>query len=399
MPAVTGAGLVTACGLGLEPLAAALATGTPPRSPIDRLAEVPPRADSASTASLVGRPEWEEWLAARAARRMSPPSIYAVVAARMALADAGLPLPEAPDPDCGVLLATSFGASSFTQRMLDQILDEGPESISPFLFMESVANAPAGQVAIHARAGGPNVTVCQREAGPVAALGRAAAEVAAGRAARALAGAAEEMTPLLFTALDRFAAVADVARPFDRRRRGFLAAEGATVLLVEAEAAAVERGARVHARVAAWGGAFDPTAPRADWGRGGAALAASIERGMARRGLAPGDVDLVVSGASGARRGDRLEAELLTALFAGEPPPVLAPKGVTGEYGGAYLAAALPALAGGAFAATAGFEQADEALGVVPHDGSPLPAVRRVLVTGLAAGGAAYWVILEAPNA
>ena len=400
---VTGRGLVTACGLGAEALATALARGEPCASPIERLASVSERRRAARTAGRVTGTAWDEWLSRRDARRLSPPSVYAVVAARMALADAGLALPETPDPDCAVFLATAFGASSFSQRMLDQILDEGPEAISPFLFMESVANAPAGQVAILCRAGGPNHTLCQREAGPLAALGRAAAEVALGRAERALAGAVEEVNPLLQTALDRFGALSDRPRPFDRRRDGVLAAEGATVLVVEPAAAARRRGARALARVRAWGGTFDPTAPPADWGTGADAVAAGMRRGLARAGLLdaggrPAAVDAVVSGASGARRGDRLEAAVLRALFGAGLPPLLVPKAVTGEYAGAPLAAALLALAGRPFAGPAGGFEPDPELGVAPHDGSPLPPLRRVLLTAQAAGGAGSWGILDHPE-
>lgn len=397
---VTGIGALTAHGLGLEPLFAALGRGEPATAPIGRLPEIAARPGSASMAALVNGVAWDEWLARRAARRMSPPSIYGVVAARMALADAGRGETGEADPDHAVVLATTYGACSYSQRMLDQIFDDGPEGISPILFMESVVNAPAGQVAIQCGAAGPNLSLCLREAGPVAALGRAAAEIAAGRSERALAGATEEITPLLHGVLDRFRALTDRPRPFDRRRDGFLAGEGALVMALEDEGAADRRGARPRARVRAWGGAFDPSAPCADWGSDPGPVARSIRAGLARQGLAPTDVDAVVSSASGSRRGDRLEAALLHELFPTSPmPPVFAPKGVTGEYAGAYLAAAFAALAGRPMAPPAGFAAADPELGVTPWQerGAAAKPYRRVLLTGLAAGGSAAWALLERP--
>jgi 3-oxoacyl-(acyl-carrier-protein) synthase len=119
---------------------------------------------------------------------------------------------------------------------------------------------------------------------------------------------------------------------------------------------------------------------------------------MARFGLTPADVDCVVSGASGSRGGDRLEAAVLRQLFGDSPPPIVAPKGVTGEYAGAWSVAGLTVLAGQPLAATAGFEEADPELGVTPHDGSPLGPVRRLLAIALAAGGGGAWVILERPS-
>jgi 3-oxoacyl-[acyl-carrier-protein] synthase II len=389
--------MVTSWGLGLEPVLAALAAGEPRALPLERLPGLSPRPGAAAAVAAHVREVGDGgWLAAREARRMSPPSRSAVVACRMALADAGLALPEEVEPRGGVVLASAFAASSATQTLLDQLVEEGPEGMSPFHFMESVANAPAGQAAIHCRAGGVNLTLCQREAGPPSALGRGAAEVAAGRARWVLAGAVEEVTPLLYSVLERFGAVSAPPRPFDRRRRGYLAAEGATVLLLEPEAVARARGAPVRARVRAWGGAFDPTAGRTGWGSG-AGLAARIARGLARAGLSSHDVAVVVSGASGSRGGDRVEAAVLRDLFGAGLPPVLAPKGVTGEYAGGYLAAALAVLAGRPVAVPLGFGEADPALGVTPAAAPGGRPAGPVLITAFAAGGSGAWVILETP--
>ena len=120
-----------------------------------------------------------------------------------------------------------------------------------------------------------------------------------------------------------------------------------------------------------------------------------MRRILQRAGLEPADVDLVVSGASGAREGDRLEAEVLRAAWDGSPlPPVAAPKAVTGEYGGGHLAAAVLAAAGSPLGPTPGFAEQDPELGIVPLGGSPLPAPSVVLASSLAAGGAAVWVVL-----
>jgi 3-oxoacyl-[acyl-carrier-protein] synthase II len=408
---VTGLGAVTAFGTGAEPLAEALESGRTRLSPVEPCPRLPRQPGGATSAVQVGQAALAEWLPPLVARRMSPPSRWAVAAAKMALADAGLGTPggggaAAPDPATAVALATSFGPVSYTQRLLDQILDEGPEAASPSLFTECVANAPAAQVAIQCRAAGRNHTICQREAGALTALARGAADVASGRAARALVGATEEVTPLIFAILDRFRALArpcaggggEAARPFDRRRNGVVMADGSAVLVLEPAAAAAARGARALARVRAWGGGFDATAGRSGWGTGAEILAAELRALLDRAGLAPGAIDRIVSGASGAVAGDRLEAAVLRRVWAGRPlPPVVAPKAVTGEYAGGFLAAAVLAATGRPFGPTAGFAEPDPELGVIPHDGAPLPPPRRLLVTALAAGGSAAWVILEAP--
>jgi 3-oxoacyl-[acyl-carrier-protein] synthase II len=302
-------------------------------------------------------------------------------------------------------MSTAFGAVQFTERLLKSVLLEGPETASPFLFTESVANAAAAQIAIASQAQGPNLTVVQREAGVLIAAGRGAAEVAAGRADRALVGAVEEMPPLLHALLDRFEALArpgttegEVARPFDRRRNGFMAAEGAVVLVLEAEDRAGARGARVYARIRGSGGAFDPSAPRVGWGHGHEGLAQALRALLDRVGLAPRDVRRIVSGASGSVGGDRLEAQTLRAAWGGEALPViLAPKGVTGEYGGGFLASAVLAASDQDFGPTGGFGEPDPELGVMPHRGGSLPEAPITLVTSLASGGAASWLVLERP--
>lgn len=406
---VSGLGTVGPAGAGPEALAELLAAGRPRLAPLAAAGALGTAAglvpgDGVRHAGRVDPAALADWLPRAAARRMSPPSRYAVAAVRMALADAGL---DAADEATAVVLATVFGPSSVTETILEQILLVGPQAASPAEFAESVANAPAAQAARLTAARGPNLTITQHTAGVLTAVARAAALVESGRAARALAGAVDETTPLLQALLERFGALAraagsdepPVARPFDRRRDGFVTGEGATVLVLEPAAAAAERGARVLARIAGGGGAFDPTATAGGWGTGAAPLAAALGRGLERAGWRPEDVDLVVAGASGSRGGDRVEALTLAGLWGERPlPPVFAPKGATGELGGGQLAAAVLALGGAEPGPSGAFSEVDPELGIEPHPGGPLPRpARRVLVTAFAAGGAASWLLLERP--
>lgn len=394
---VTGLGVIGAAGAGRAALAAQLAVGAPVLREVDRAAGYHhPRA--ARSAALVDPAALSALVPPAAARRMSPPSRFAVAATKLALADAGLANDDALTAS---VVASAFGPTSFTEKLLRQILVDGPEAASPYYFTECVANAPAAQAAIAVGARGPNVTITEREAGPLLAVAEGARLVASGRAARALAGTAEEMSPLLHSVLDRFRALAraeddgvERARPFDRHRHGLVAAEGAAILVLENESDAAARGATVLARVAGAGRAFDPTASPTGWGRGATRLGAALARTLAACGGAH-TIGAIVSGASGTVAGDALEAAVLREAWSGSAlPPVLAPKGTTGEYGGGHVAAAVLAAGGAPFAATAGFATADPALSIIPHAGRPLDA-RRVLVTAFAAGGAAAWLVLE----
>lgn len=402
--AITGIGWIGAAGTGRDTLAAALASGAPSPSLVERAGLPHPRG-VARTAALVGAVDTTRWVPAMAARRMGRPARFAVAAAKMAVEDAGLAGMPYDGSRTSIVLGTAFGPVLFTERLLATILRESPEAAQPALFTECVANAAAAQVAIALGARGANVTVTQAETSPLAALARAAREIASGRSDLVLAGAVEEMTPLLHEILGRFGALArpdaagsECARPFDARRTGFLAGEGATVLVVEPLEAARARRARILARVAACGSAFDPTAPAAGWGSGSTSLAASTRSSLERLEIGVAAIDRIISGASGSRRGDAIEGRWLRALFGDVPlPPLLAPKAALGEYGGGILAAGVLAVEGSPFGPTAGFEEPDPAMRLFPHDGAPLPPAARVLLTSAGSGGAAAWAVLERP--
>ena len=399
---LTGLGVVGAHGMGRASLRAVLLAGRPLASEVDRSAGYH-AGDSSRLAALVPSLDLARWLPPAEARRLSVPSRFAVAAARMALEDAGIASLEGRR--VAVVLATAFGALLFTEKLVRQILDEGPEAAQPFYFSECVANAAAARVAIALGARGANVTITQREAGPLLALARGAQEVREGRADLAIAGSADEMTGLLHALLDRFRGTAravgvreEAARPFDAARNGVLAGEGASVVVIEREDDATARGARSLARVAVSGAAFDATAPVSDWGEGEAALARALRAALERAGKGVETIDRIVSSASGARRGDRLEAATLAAAWGASPlPPVVTPKAVVGEFGGGLLASAVLAVEGAPFGRLSAFETRDPSLGVAPHDGGPLAAPNRVLITALAAGGAASWAVLERP--
>ena len=399
---VTGLGAIGAWGAGTEGLIAALRAGRPLHREIDRSGGYHAPGGSRE-AALVPALDLARWIPPAQARRMAQPSRWSVAAARMAVEDAGLPSLEGRR--ASVVLATVFGSVLFTEKLVQQILDEGPEAAQPFYFSECVANAPAAQVALALGARGANVTVTQREAGALTALALAAQEVAEGRADVVVTGATDEMTPLLHSLLDRYKATArgtsargEAPRPLERDRDGFLAGEGAVVLVVERERDAAARSARPLARIAASARAFDPTATESDWGCGHARLGNALGAMLAAAATSGSPIEAIVSGASGAVRGDALEGRVLRAAWrGGDLPAVVAPKGVVGEYGGGHLAAAILALAGAEFGPLRAFETPDPAIGIVPGRivrGSP-PAC--VLATALAAGGAAAWIVLERP--
>lgn len=399
---VTGIGAVSAAGLGVEALAAALAGGETPRREVD-LAAGYHRRGAPRTAALLDRAALRDSLPPRLARRLGVVSQSAVAAAREALAAAELTVPLGPAGErTAVVVATRYGSTAVTEELARTILERDLGAASPFLFPESVASAAAAHLALDAGARGPNLTFTQRAPGALLAVSRAAGLLRRRRADRVLVAAVDEVDPLLHAVLGRFGALAraadgEVARPFDRRRTGLVLGEGAVVLVLERASAARGRGVAARARVLGGGGGFDPSAPAHDWGDGAEGLAATAATLLDRLGVAPGTVDRVVSGSGGARRGDRLEARVLRRLLPDlDAVPVLAPKAGLGDCGLATLAAATLAATGGGAGPTPGFAEVDPELEVTPHDGTPRPPARLVLASELAPGGSAAWLLLSA---
>ena len=400
---VTGLGVIGPFGAGRAPLLAGLQAGAPRLAEVDRGAGYH-RPGGARLAALADLSGLGALVPPALSRRMSPPARMAVAAMQLALSDAGLG--EGTDHAAtGIVTGTAFGPAWVTEQLLRQIFERGPDQASPALFTESVASASAAQMAMAIRARGPNQTLTQREASDLLALGAAAQWIRDGRAERVLVGVVEESVPVLHALLDRFRALAradrfgpERSRPFDRHRNGMMAAEGAAVAVLESTAGAASRGARPICRLIAHGAAFDPSAEAHNWGRGEAGLGRSLRRFLDRAGSVPGEIDLIVSGASGSRLGDRLEALTLKTAWEARPlPPVVAPKGTLGEYGGGFLAAALLAASGESPGPTAGFTAVDPELDLVPWTGGELGAPRLSLLTALASGGAAAWALVSPP--
>lgn len=409
---VTGLGVVSCHGCDLDEQRAAVHSGIPRLSEVDRAAEYH-RAHGARRAALVDPSCYRSILPPIKARRMSPPSRFAVVASDLALADARwkgeLIGGGASSDETAVVFGTSFGPSSYTERILRQIILESPQAASPMLFTESVANAPAAQVALRHGCRGPNLTVTQREASAALAVIEGVGLLRSGRARRALVGGVEELNPLLHSILDRFGAlvgsrgasrrqarpfdVEEAARPQDARRDGFNAAEGAAVLLLERAEDAARRGAPMRARIGVCARAFDPAAPSTSWAA--QPHPAVVER--LRQAVPEADrdgIDRFVAGANGSVPGDAYEVSLADAV--GVSAPGLAPKAALGEQGMAGLVGALFALEGIETARAPDYRPLSASPAVQASTATDPPA-RSALVSACASGGAIGWMSFDAP--
>ncbi|RLV10180.1 beta-ACP synthase [Streptomyces griseocarneus] len=229
-----------------------------------------------------------------------------------AFADAGL---STTDPDAGLVLGTSFGAS----------LDEEEPTLHAW-----ADDAAAG-------IGHPGEPVCVMTACSAGsdAIALAHSLVRSGRRRIVVAGGVDVVTEakrLGHSALGTMSPTGTKA--FDKARDGMLLGEGAGFVVVEHPDSARERGARVYARLRGAGASNDAaglTAPDPS----GYAVVRAVRRCLASAGLAPEDVAVVNAHGTGTTLNDEVEARSLLDLFGDDGPSVFATKGAFGHSLGA----------------------------------------------------------------
>lgn len=376
---VNGIGVVAPGATGLAAFRELLRSGASAAAAVDRFETA---GLAARSAALVRDFHPRDYVSPLKVRRMNGLSRLAVAAAKLAIDDFEGILPQGT----GVAMGMAFGPVQTSVDYMHEYVEKGASLVSPQLFAESVANAPGSHIAIEWNLRGFNVTVTQRESSALAAAMVAATQIARGAAGAAVIGGAEEASEMLFSVLDRVGALAHAeeglperARPMDRRRNGCVLGEGSAALVAGA-------GGRARGWLSGFGIARDATATVSDWGSDPSAVVRAMSLALSDAGIGAEDVGAVYCSASGSRRGDALEAKALRMLFTERMPPLVAVKGIFGEYaaGGALqLVAALVALEEQILHPSVGFEEGELTLN---RDARPAE-LRHVLVNSVSAGG------------
>lgn len=208
----------------------------------------------------------KEYMDFKEARRMSLVSQYAVAAARMALADAGLPEP-VPDPErTGVLMGTGAGGFDVADHNVTILREKGFSRVSPFAMTGFLANMPSHHVSLAAGTLGPISTVVAACATGTQAIGEALEFIRRGSADMMITGGSEGL--IHEAAVAGFGAMRALSthyndtperasRPFDKDRDGFVLSEGAGVVILERLDHALARGARIYAELLGHASASD----------------------------------------------------------------------------------------------------------------------------------------------
>jgi 3-oxoacyl-[acyl-carrier-protein] synthase II len=324
-------------------------------------------------------------LTAKEARRTDRFAQLALAASDEALADAGWDGEIPYDPArVGCVIGTGIGGFETIETQFGVLRDRGPKLVSPLSVPLMMANAGAGTVAMRHGLLGQSFAVASACAAGAHAIGAAVRMIQAGDADAVVAGGAEAaLTGLARAAFAAMGATsqAGVSRPFDVRRDGFVMGEGAGVLVLEDEARAAERGARMLGEVLGYGATSDAyhlTAPEPE----GSGAARAIGAALADAGVAPDRVDYVNAHGTSTPLNDRSETAALKAALgeAAGRVPVSSTKSAIGHLlgaGGAVEAiATLHALRERLIPPTLGLEQHEEGLDLdyVPGGARPMAA-------------------------
>jgi 3-oxoacyl-[acyl-carrier-protein] synthase II len=342
---VTGMGVITPLGTGLERTWAGLMAGRPTAQRIDRF---DPSDFHVQICCEVHDFDPREWMDYREARRFDRIVQFSVATARQALAQAELEVTAANAERVGVVYGTGIGGLGTIQQGYVDLFERGPMRVNPLTGAMMLPDMTSGQVSIEVGALGPNFNVVSACATGSHAIGEAWEVVRRGDADIMIAGAAEAgITPFGLAAFHRSGAMSTnngdpqhACRPFDNRRDGFVVGEGAGALVLERLDHALARGATPLAELVGYGLSADAhhvSAPLED----GSGAARALRMALAKAGLAAEDVDYVNAHGTGTRLNDASETRALKSVLGAHAyrVPVSSTKSMTGHLMGAAGAA------------------------------------------------------------
>ena len=292
----------------------------------------------------------------RMARRMDRNAQLLWVAARDALADAGIEYEE-DDPEAyrtGVMVGTGIGGVESFEQEIDTLFHTGPHRVSPFGIPKIIANIAGGQVSIDFNLYGPNSTVVTACAAAGNAIGDAGEIIKRGAADVMVAGGAD-------AAITRFAMAGfaqaralstnnedpeGASRPFDADRDGFVMGEGGGILILEEREHALARGADVYAELVGYGmsaDAYHVTLPRP----GGDGAARAMQGALDHARLDITDISVINAHGTSTQANDATETAAIKTVFGDHAYniPASSTKSMTGHLlGGAAAIEAIAAI-------------------------------------------------------
>ena len=384
--AITGLGVVSPFGLGVEAFRAGLRDG---RSATRRISLFDPGDLPCRVAAEVPGFDPAAHLDPEDLPRVGRIVPMAVAAAREALRDAGLPdgLTAGEIRRIGVIIGSGAGAIDFAERQYEAYYRDGIRRVNPFAISSSVVGMVSSELSIRFGFAGPSHVLSNGCTSSTDAIGYALHAIDRREQAIVLTGGAEAcITPGMMQGFCRMRAAAvgwndrpeKASRPFNIDRSGFVLGEGAYLLVLEDGEHARRRGARIYAEVGGYASTCDAH-HRVHMSHDGADSTRAMELALRSAGESPGDVEYINLHGTSTQENDRIETLAIKSLLGGRAKavPASATKSMIGHAqgacGAAGVAATLLAMDGGFLPPTINYEAPDPEcdLDYVPNRARP----------------------------
>lgn len=338
---ITGLGLVSPLGIGVDSTWKALLSGESGIGPITKFDA------SAFTSRIAGEVKDFDPLQLmdkKEARKMDPFIQYAVAAAEHAVEDAQIQREALEGDRTGVFVGSGIGGIGAIENQHEILLAKGPGRVSPFFLISSIINEASGQISIRYGARGPNSATATACATGTHAVGDSYRIIARGEADIMLSGGAEApITPLGLAGFCSMRALSlrneephKASRPFDVQRDGFVMGEGAGIVLLEELGMALKRGARIYAEIVGYGmsgDAYHVSAPSMD----GEGAYQAMRKALEDARISPDQIGYINAHGTSTPYNDKIETLAIKRLFGGHAPKIgiSSTKSMTGHMLGA----------------------------------------------------------------
>lgn len=283
-------------------------------------------------------------LTKKEARRFERFVQYAIVASDEAITQAGLDLDAEDTARIACVFGTGIGGIDELQQGFGTLESKGPKRVNPLFIPTMIGNIAAGNLSIRYGLHGECLNVVTACATGAHCIGTAVRDIRHGYIDVALAGGSEEsVSPICLAGFSNLGALSkaedpcQASLPFDVRRTGFVAGEGAGAVIIESLEHALARDANILAEIVGFGStgdAYHMTAPEPSGEGVVRAMRIALEEG----GFTPDDLGHVNAHGTGTPANDSTESKAILALCgeeAGRVVPVVSVKGATGHTLGA----------------------------------------------------------------